>query len=151
MGLFEIKNIEFVDESDLIIIPRTNLKWNDVDIVISFNREESLKYIKEDFEVLQSEGIEELIKNNFIPWLKGDGFKDLDDEKIFDSLKVSNITYHYQGIISKYSPTKEDGFFGQFTFEFTRDNDYTEALFDAVAFVVLVGDGKIYMGKHYDI
>ena len=31
---FKIKNIEFINQSDLVKIPETNLKWNNIDILI---------------------------------------------------------------------------------------------------------------------
>lgn len=148
---FKIKNIEYINQSDLVKIPKTNLKWNNIDILISSNNEESSKHIQNDYEVLESEGIEKLIKNNFIPWLKGDEFKNLDNDKIYNGLKLTNISYHYHKIISKYSPTEKDDFFGEFEFDFESNNNYTQDLLQASAFVVLVNDKKVYYGRNYDI
>lgn len=148
---FEIKNLEFIDESNKINIPQTNLKYNNIDILISANNEESLKHIEKDYKTLSNEGIEKLIKNNFIPWLKGNEFKSLDDQKIYNGLKLTDISYHYHKIIGKYSPTEKDDFFGEFEFDFKSSNEYTKDLLQASAFVILVNDDKIYFGRNYDI
>lgn len=148
---FKIKNIEFVDESHLIKIPETNLKYNDIEIIISSNADESLAHIQNDYRVLMNEDFENLIKTNFIPWLKGDNYNDLDDDKIFDGLKMTYISYSYHRIIDKYSPTGKDDFFGEFTFEFVSGNEYTEYLLQASAFVLLINNGKIYGGRNFDI
>lgn len=158
MGLFDIlkkkfvvKNIEFIDETEQFDIPKTNLKYNDIDILIGANKNESLKHIEKDYEVLKNEGIEKLIKSRFIPWLKGDEFKNLDDDKIYNGLKLTNISYSYHKIIDKYSPTKKDDFFGEFELDFVSSNEYTENLLQASAFVILINNGKIYYGRNYDI
>ena len=148
---FKAKKIEFINESNLIDISKTNLKYNNIEIIINSNKEESLKHIKEDYEVLKNEGIEKLIKNSFIPWLKGEDYKELDDEKIYSGLKLTNISYHYHRIIDKYSPTKADDFFGEFEFNFESSNKYTENLLQTSAFVLLINNGKIYYGRNYDI
>ena len=159
MGLFDllkkekfiVKNIEFIDETEQFDIPKTNLKYNDIDILIGANKNESLKHIEKDYEVLKNEGIEKLIKSRFIPWLKGDEFKNLDDDKIYNGLKLTNISYSYLKIIEKYSPTKKDDFFGEFELDFVSSNEYTENLLQASAFVILINNGKIYYGRNYDI
>lgn len=148
---FKIRNIEFIDESHLINIPKTDLKYNGVEIVIGSNGEESLKHIKEDYEFLMQEGIEKYIKVNFITWLKGDEFKDLDDEKIYEGLKLTYISYGYNFICDKYSPTNKDDYFGEFTFAFESGNEYTENLLQASEFTLLINNGKIYYGRNYDI
>lgn len=43
---FELKNIEFIDESDLVKIPKTNLSYNNIEVVIGSNKDESIKYLK---------------------------------------------------------------------------------------------------------
>lgn len=148
---FKIKNIEFIDESHLINIPKTNLKYNDIEIMISSNGEESLKHIKEDYEILMKEGIEKFIKVNFITWLKGNDFKDLDDDKIYDGLKLTDVSYSYKFICDKYSPTNKDDHFGEFKFSFESSNNYTENLLQASEFELLINNGKIYYSGNYDI
>lgn len=148
---FELKSIEYIDESDQIVIPKTNLKYNGIEIMIGSNKEESLKHIEEDFEVIKNTGIENMIKTNFIPWLKGDNFKDLNDEEIYNGLRLTDISYSYHRFVAKYSPTEQDDYFGEFEFDFESGNDYTENLLQASAFVVLVNKGKVYFGNNFDI
>ncbi len=148
---FKLKNIEYIDESNLIAIPMPNIIYNNIEINIESNRDESLKHIDKDFEVIKKIGIEELIKSNFIPWLKGEEFKDLNDDEIYKGLKLTNISYRYHKINEKYSPTNQDDFFGEFDFDFESGNNYTENLIQASAFVLLVNNDKVYYGKHYDI
>jgi len=148
---YKIKNIEFIDESSSVEIPQTNLAYNGIEIEIQSNREDSLKHINEDYEVLKKEGIENLIKTMFIPWLKTEKYKDMDDEKIYEGLKLYEINYHYQKYIAKYSPTNQDDFFGEFEFDFESGNEYTKKLLQASAFDVLVCNGKVYKGRNFDI
>ena len=159
MGLFDIfkkkefiiKNIEFVDESDLVKIPKTKLKYNNIEIIISSNSEESIKHIQEDYATLMKEGIEKFIKTNFITWLKGNDLKDLDDDKIYDGLKLTYVSYSYKFICDKYSPIKKDDYFGEFNFSFESSNEYTENLLQASEFSLLINNGKIYYGGNHDI
>lgn len=148
---FKIKNIEFIDETDSNEIPKTNIKYNNIEILISSNKEESLKHVEADFKTLKKNNIEDLIKKNFIPWLKGENYTELDDDKIYDGLKLTNISYNYHNIIAKYSPTNKDDFFGEFEFDFISGNKYTKDLLQASAFVILVNNNTIYFGKNYDI
>jgi len=148
---FEVKNIEFIDESNLTIIPETNLKYNDIEIKIGFDKNESMKHVESDFEVIQRAGIENMIKTQFIPWLKGDNFKDLNDEEIYNGLRLTDISYSYHRFVAKYSPTNQDDYFGEFEFDFESGNSYTEELLQASAFVVLVNNGKVYFGDNFDI
>lgn len=113
--------------------------------------EESLKYVDEDFACLQKEGIEKIIRERFIPWFKGEQFEDRDDQKIFEGLRVFSITYHYSRIIAKYSPTKKDGFFGQFEFDFESANDYTADMLEATAFEVYVKNGEVVGTDGFEI
>ena len=46
---FEIKNIEFIDETDKVDIPKTNLKYKGIEILIGADKEESLKHIEKDW------------------------------------------------------------------------------------------------------
>lgn len=148
---FKVQHIELVDESDSVSIPKTNLKYQGVEIAISSNAEESLRHINPDYKALEKAGIEILIKANFIPWLKGNGHKNLDNELIYQGLRLTNISYHYGRIVAKYSPTKQDDFFGQFEFDFDSSNEYTKELLESSAFVVLINDGKLYFGKNFNI
>lgn len=148
---FKIKNIEFVDESHLVIIPETNLKYNGIEIIIRSNSEESLKHVQEDYDVLMEEGIEKYIRGNFIPWLKGNDADKWDDDKVYEGLKLTYVSYSYKPICAKYSPTEKDDHFGEFSFSFESGNEYTEYLLQASEFSLLVNGGKIYYGGNFDI
>ena len=50
---FKLKNIEYIDESNLTVIPKTNIIYNDIEIEIKSNRTESLKHINNDYEVIK--------------------------------------------------------------------------------------------------
>ena len=148
---FVIKNIEFIDESNLVENIDLDLKYNGVDITIFSNREESLKHVKEDFNVLMDAGIEKLVKELFIPWLKGDSFKDMDDNKIYEGIKIYQINYDYHRFAGEHSPTKETDYFGEFEFDFESSSEYTKDLLQACAFCLLVNNGKVYKGLNFDI
>ena len=75
--------------------------YRDNEIIISFNAEESREHIRDDFGVLMNEGIEKIIKERFIPWLKGDQFPDKDDALVYDGLHLTGILYHHGRIIAK--------------------------------------------------
>ena len=49
----------------------SGLQYQGIDIEITFHREESLQHIAQDFEALQNEGIETVIREQFIPWFIG--------------------------------------------------------------------------------
>lgn len=127
------------------------MKYKDIDIVISSNTEESEEHIKSDYEVLNKVGIDNIIKEQFIPWLLGEQFKDKDINKVFEGLKVYDISYYYGKIIADYSPTKKEDFFGQFEFSFESSNDYTNNILEAVAMQVYVLNGSIVKVSGYDI
>lgn len=127
------------------------MKYKSVDIVISFNKEESEKHIKSDYEALNNIGIDNIIKEQFIPWLLGEQFIDKDLNKVFDGLKVYEISYHYGKIVADYSPTKEEDHFGQFEFCFESCNDYTKDIFEAVAMQVYVLNESVVKVSGYDI
>lgn len=128
-----------------------DIKYNGVNIVINFNANESKEHLTEDYKVLEKEGIENLIKNQFMTWLKGEQFKDRDDNRIYDGLKLYAISYEYGKIIDKYSPTGEENYFGQFQFSFESSNEYTNDMLEAVAMEVYVLNGKIVKVSGYDI
>lgn len=127
------------------------VKYKDIDIEIIQNEEESRKHIEVDFKVLLENGIDNLIKEKFIPWLLGSDFLDKDIDMVFDGLKIYEITYTYGRIVGEYSPTGEENYFGQFEFSFISDNDYTDEILDAAAMGIYVLDGKIVNVRSYDI
>lgn len=64
---------------------------------------------------------------------------------------VTFDNYHYSRIIAKYSPTEEDGFFGQFEFDFKSANDYTADMLEATAFEVYVKNGEVVGTDGFEI
>lgn len=128
-----------------------DVKYNGVKVDINFDEEESLKHLNRDFKVLENYGIEKIIKKEFLSWLKGEEFKDRDDNKIYDGLKLYEINYHYGKIIEKYSPSGKEGYFGQFEFCFESSSEYTRDILDAVAMVIYVYKGKIIKISGYNI
>lgn len=134
-------------EEDII----TDYKFKDVNIVIQLNQKESVKHIESDFEVIKNTDFNKLMIEKFMPWFKGETYKDRDNLKIIEGLKLYEITYHYSKIVAEYSPTGEDGFFGQFEFCFESGNEYTEDMLDAVAMKVYTHDNEIVKVSGYDI
>lgn len=108
----------------------TDLSYKGIEVKIFDNIEESQAHVAEDFGVLKPE-IERIIKERFIPWLKGKTFADRDDEKIFEGLKLYEITYDH---------TRN---YGEFSFSFESGNDYTEDMLEAVGFDVTVAGTEI--------
>ena len=127
------------------------MKYKDLNIIIALNKEESEKHIEEDLKVLTEKGIDNIVKESFIPWLLGTDFQDKDKDKVFEGLKLYEIEYHYGKIIEKYSPTGEENYFGQFEFCYESGNDYTSDILEAVAMQIFVLDGKIVKVSGFDI
>lgn len=152
MSLKGIKFDIFEEKNEPKISTVSDLKYNEVNIAIYPSAmEESKKHIVQDYEVLKQEGIENIIKKKFIPWLKGEEFLDRDDNEIFMGMEIYQISYIYSKIAAKYSPTGEENFFGQFEFSFVSSNDYTSDMLEAVAMEVYVYDGRIVKVRGYDI
>lgn len=127
------------------------MKYRDIDVTITLKEDDSKKHIKEDFEVLEKIGIDNIIKEKFIPWLLGEEFLDRDKDKVFEGLSLYEIDYHYGKIIDKYSPTGEENYFGQFEFCFESGSDYTSDILEAVAMEIYVLDGNVVKVSGYDI
>ena len=149
IGFFKKK--EPAKESTIVHEINSGLKYKDIPIIITFEPELSKEHIEEDFAVLNKEGIDQIILKKYVPWLKGDQYKDRDDLKIFDSISVYAAEYHYGRIIAKYSPTGEDAFFGQFEFDFESSGEYTADMMESCAMQVYVKDGEIVKVSGYDI
>lgn len=149
MGLFDKFKKDKGEEPAPYCID-SDYEYNGIAVEVD-NDEESVKHIGEDFDALQKDGVEKIIRERFIPWFKGEEFADKDDQKIFEGLRVFAIHYHYSRIIAEYSPTNEDGFFGQFEFDFESADDYTADMLEATAFEVYVQDGKIVGTDGYEI
>lgn len=127
------------------------MKYKALDIIITFNADDSKKHIEQDFKILLENGIDNIIKEKFIPWLLGTSFPDKETDKVFDGLNLYEITYHYGKIIDKYSPTGEENYFGQFEFCFESGNEYTSDILEASAMQIYVLDNKIVKVSGYDI
>ena len=111
----------------------------------------SEKQLPADFDALEREGFDKVVREKFIPWFKGEQFADRDDERIFDGLRLDAAAYRYGRIIADYSPTGEDGNFGQFEFDFVSGSDYTADMLEATAMQVYIHDGKIVKVSGYEI
>ena len=129
----------------------SDLKYMDIPVIITFNPEQSKAHIEEDFAVLNKEGIGQIILKEFVPWLKGDQYADRDDLKVFESISVYAVEYHFGKIIAKYSPTGDDAYFGQFEFDFESSGEYTADMMEACAMQVYIKDGAIIKVSGYDI
>ena len=129
----------------------SDFKYNDLNIKISFNVEESKKHIVDDLNVINNEGIDKIISEKFIPWLKGEQFKDSDDEKIKAGLSLYEVQYHYNKICKEYSPTGKEDYFGQFSFNFESGSEYTDDIFEVVEMEVYVYNNEIVKVIGYDI
>lgn len=73
----------------------SDLKYHDVNIEV-FDVEESKDHLAADYAVLEEYGIENLVKDQFIPWVKGTAYKDRDNDKVFEGLSVDSIAYSYE-------------------------------------------------------
>lgn len=129
----------------------TGVKYKDVEIVIDDDTEDVKKHFNEDYDVILQEGIEKIIKEKFLPWLKGEDFIDKDDAKILEGLKVYYVTYRYSRIIAKYSPIEKEGYFGVFEFDFESSNDYVSDILEAVAMEIYIYDNKIVGVNGFDV
>ncbi len=144
--LFKKKNTPpAIQETD------SGLQFRDIPVIVEFDLEAGMAHVKEDFSVLEKEGIDKIILETFVPWLKGDQFPDKDDRTVFDQIAVSAVSYHYGRIIEKYSPTGRDDYFGQFEFDFESCGEYTEDMLEATAMEVYVKDGAVVKIGGYDI
>ena len=144
----QIDNI-FNDENNNL--DKTNLFYNGIEIKISREYSESKKHIYEDYKAIENVDMKEIIKDKFISWLKGEEFKDKDEDEIYNGLKITNIDYCYHLIIDKFSPTKETDYFGEFQFTFKSNSDYTKDMLAVSQMILLINNGKIVDVKGIDI
>ena len=127
------------------------MKYKDFDILINYYREDSEKHIEEDYKVLMENGVDNIVKEQFIPWILGEELKDKNPEKVFEGLKLFEVSYCYGKITEKYSPTGKEEYFGEFKFCYERGNDYVKDIFQAVAMQVYICDNKIVKVSFHDI
>ena len=52
-----------------------------MNITIIFDIEKSKKHIQNDYYVINNEGLDKIILEKFIPWLKGKDYLDRDNQK----------------------------------------------------------------------
>lgn len=144
--LFKKKNTPpAIQETD------SGLEFRGIPVIVEFDLKAGIAHVREDFSVLEKEGIDKIILEKFVPWLKGDQFADRDDRTVFDQIALFSISYHYGRIIEKYSPTGKDDYFGQFEFDFESCGEYTEDMLEAAAMQVYVRDGAVVKVSGYDI
>jgi hypothetical protein len=115
-------------------------------INIGIKKEKDLENLDKDFSIMKS-NIDKLIDNKLIPWIKPT--KEFTFDKIKNDLKLYCISYSYNYIIAKYSPTKKDDYFGKFDFNFESKEGYT--YIQAVGMEVYIKDNKILKVICYDI
>ena len=152
MGFKDLfKRKELVKEPLAVQEIDSGLKYRDIPVIITFDPEQSKTHIEEDYAVLNKKGIDQIILEKFVPWLKGDQYADRDDQKVFESISVYAAEYHFGRIIAKHSPTGDDAYFGQFEFDFESSGDYTADMMEACAMQVYVKDGAIVKVSGYDI
>lgn len=128
-----------------------SISYNNIQININSNKEISSMHIEQDFKTIQTKGIENLIKEELIPWLLNTQFVDKDKNKVCDGLKINKITYHYGLVVEAYSPTKKTDYFGQFEFIFVSANDYTKDILEACSMIVYIKDDSIVNVEKYDV
>ena len=78
----------------------TNYSYGEIPVEVEYNIDASMEHLPDDFETLKKEGIDNIIKERFIPWLKTDEFRDRDVELIFKGLKLYSIVYCYAMILT---------------------------------------------------
>ena len=66
----------------------TNYSYGEIPVEVEYNIDASMERLPYDFETLKKEGIDNIIKERFIPWLKTDEFRDRDGKLIFKGLKL---------------------------------------------------------------
>jgi len=138
----------------------SDVNYKGINVEINYYTEDDIEEIKnnlnKDYSALEWKGIENLIKEKFIPWLKGSEFIDMDNNKIYDGLRLYAIEYSYHDCDNNATPEIQSHInnkFGKgiFTFHFESSNDYTSDMLEAVAMVVEIRDGKIVEVSGLDV
>ena len=130
---------------------KTELRFNDISIKIIFDIEESKKHIQNDYYVINNEGLDKIILEKFIPWLKGKDYLDRDNQKILEGLQLYEITYHYKKICDEYYPTGKEDYFGEFEFCFENGNDYVDDMLESFTMQVYIHNNNVIKVSVYDI
>ena len=150
MGIFD--NLFKKSTNSGLPTPYTSqIKYEGIAVEIGYRIEESKNHLSEDYAVLERDGIENLIRNRFIPWFKTEEFIDRDDDLIYEGLKINRIEYCYSMISSRYSPTKKEEKIGQFEFFFESCNEYTSDMMESVAMQVYVLNNQIVKVDGYEV
>ena len=130
---------------------QSELSFRGLNILITYNLDESKKNIYNDYEVLKNTNIDSIILEKLIPWLKGQDYIDMDNQKILNSLKLYEITYTFQKICETYSPIGKEAYFGRFDLDFESDSEYTDNLLQAVRMEIYIHNNKIVDINYYDL
>ena len=104
----------------------SQIEYGGIAIKIDYNIEESKDHLSKDYNVLQNEGSEHIIRSHFIPWFKSDDLQDKDDDRIYE------IKNRYGLIMAKYSPSNTDENIGEFLFFFELGNEYISEMMKSV-------------------
>ncbi|MBQ8167191.1 MAG: hypothetical protein IJZ96_09170 [Lachnospiraceae bacterium] len=151
MSLFaKLKRIKPIKPS----IPNTfisQIEYKNVSIEIEYYIDESKKHLSEDYAILQKEGIDDIIKKYFIPWLKADIYIDKDDNLIYEGLEIYGITYQYGMIGAHYLPSEKEEMIGRFDFFFKSGSEYTADMLESVAMQIYILNGKIVKVDGYEV
>ncbi len=107
--------------------------YKGIPIAITDNIEESKIHLEKDYAILNGVGIENIIREKFLPWFKIEEFKDRDNDRIIEGLKIDDISYEYIGSIGT----------GSFEFQIVSCSNYTEDMLEAVCMELTVNDGNI--------
>lgn len=145
------RKIKSLSESKLIGKTDNYIGYNLTDKIINginigIKEEKYLKYLDKDFPIMKS-NVNKLIDNELIPWIKPT--KELTFDKIKNDLKLYCISYSYNHIIAKYSPTQKDDYFGEFDFSFESKEGYS--YIQAVEMKVYIKNNEILKVSCYDI
>ena len=151
MGFFDIFKKKSMSDIRLVESYTSDLTYGGIAIDIDYNVEESKEHLPEDFSVLQNEGIENIIRSRYLPWFKGEEFKDRDDDLILEGLKPYSIVYRYGPIEKKYTHTETYEKGGEFSFFFECGNDYIRDMMESVAMKLYVYNGQIVGTDGYEV
>ena len=116
----------------------TNYSYGEIPVEVEYNIDASMERLPYDFETLKKEGIDNIIKERFIPWLKTDEFRDRDGELIFKGLKLYSIVYCYAMIDARYSHSNQQEMAGQFDFFIESGNEFSSDMMESVDMQIYV-------------
>ena len=133
-------------------LKNTNKKYNGVDIlIVGSNEEGSMDHVENDLKILNKKSLDTLLKEKFVPWLKGTQYKDMDDDKIIKGIKLYEVTYSYHKFAKQYSPINKECYLGEFELCFESSNEYTKSILEAAQMNIIIYGNKIVSMKCHDI